>query len=91
MKFDDVIHAYAAGHFDRDKACTISGPRATPPHARTRSRGMFGIRVKTGHQNTTEDLCPVKTIVCVLSHVCFHRPHASILSRQLSENASAKR
>jgi hypothetical protein len=39
---------------------------------------MFGIRVKTGHKNTAEDLRIGKTTACMLIHVCFHWPHASI-------------
>jgi Domain of unknown function (DUF4158) len=41
-------------------------------------RGMFGIRVKTGHKNTAENVRPGKTITCMVGQVGFHSPRSSI-------------
>ena len=41
-------------------------------------RGMFGIRVKTGHKNPAEDLRVIKTTLCMVSQVDVHSPRSSI-------------
>jgi hypothetical protein len=38
---------------------------------------MFGIRVKTGHQNTAEDVRAGETTACLVAHVGFHLPRRS--------------
>jgi hypothetical protein len=37
-------------------------------------RGKFGIRVKTGHKNTAEDVRAGKITACILAQVSFHSP-----------------
>jgi hypothetical protein len=42
------------------------------------TRGMFGIRVRTGHKNTAKDFSAGKTAACTLTHVCVRSWHTSI-------------
>jgi hypothetical protein len=41
-------------------------------------RGMFGIRVKTGHKNIAEAVHPGKTATCIVAQVGSHLPCSSI-------------
>jgi hypothetical protein len=43
-----------------------------------RYRGMFRIRVKTGHKNTAEGVRPGKTTACMVAQVGSHSPRSSI-------------
>ena len=53
-------------------------PAAASPSPGAPTRGMFGIRVKTGHKNTVEDLHSGKTTACMMAQVCFHSPRSWI-------------
>jgi hypothetical protein len=41
-------------------------------------RGIFGVRVKTGHKNIADDVHPRKTTTCMVTQVGSHLPRSSI-------------
>jgi hypothetical protein len=50
---------------------------------------MFGIRVKTGHKNTAEDVRVGKTITCMRPKLACTRHAKCYVKRQVSEKGSA--
>jgi hypothetical protein len=66
-------------HLASGRAAVRGGVRARAALlAGAAGRGMFGIRVKTGHKNTAQDLRTGKTTACMMAHVGFHSPISSI-------------
>jgi hypothetical protein len=71
------LRRYSRADLLSGQACM---PVASWRHERTsaRYRGMFRIRVKTGHKNTAEDVRPGKTTACMVAQVGSHSPRSSI-------------